>query len=111
MMEVAAPGGIGPIISWVAPRGGAEQLPPAAPAVQLIGHLHYMAGFVAENAHTLRHRPPFDIGHPFSLEPHQAGMGEIEKDRNSGGNGPAYPFVRHPGARTNPKRTLRDTLR
>ncbi len=69
-----------------------------------------MAGFVAENAHTLRHRPPFDIDHPFALEPHQAGMGEIERDRNAGGIVRAEPFVRHPGVRPDPKPSLRELV-
>jgi hypothetical protein len=69
-----------------------------------------MAGFVAENAHTIRHRPPFDVDHPFALEPHQAGMGEIERNRNAGGIVGAEPFVRYPGVRPDPKPALRELV-
>src|SRR5215813_4752001 len=106
MIDVATTGWIWPIISWVAPRRWAEQLPPAAPAVQLIGHLHYMAGFVAQNAHTIRHRSPFDVDHPFALEPHQAGMGEVEGNRDAGRVVGAEPLVRDPGVRPDPQPPL-----
>jgi hypothetical protein len=65
-----------------------------------------MSGFVAENAHALRQSPAFDVQHHLSLEPYQAGMGEIEGDGNAGRALGAEPLVGEPSMRPDPQASL-----
>ena len=77
-------GGIRPIVARIMPRGRAEQLLPTPAALQLVGMLHGMARLVTENGHALGPGAALDLEHHFLLEFHQAGMGEIEGNRNAG---------------------------
>src|SRR4051812_17266265 len=97
VLDIAPAGRIGPVIARVAFRGRAEQLLPAPAAVQLVGVLHGMAGFMTENGHALGPGAPFDFEHHLLLELHQAGMSEIERDRNAGRVVRAEPLARYPG--------------
>src|SRR6266567_6001604 len=97
VLDIAPAGRIGPVIARVAFRGRAEQLLPAPAAVQLVGVLHGMTGFMTQNRHALRPGAALDLEHHFLLELHQAGMGEIERDRNAGRVFRAEPLARYPG--------------
>jgi hypothetical protein len=74
--------------------------------VQLKGHLHHMAGFVAQDAHAIGRRAAFHVDDHFSLEPHQAGMGEVERNGDAGRVVGAEPLVRDPHVRPDPQPAL-----
>src|SRR5439155_642570 len=78
-------------------RRGAEQLLPAPAAVQLVGVLHGMAGFMTENGHAFGPGATLDIEHHLLLELHQARMGEIERNRNARRVSRTEPLARYPG--------------
>src|SRR6266496_2592390 len=106
VLDIAPAGRIGPVIARVAFRGWAEQLLPAPAAVQLVGVLHGMAGFMTEDGHALGPGATLDLEHHFLLELHQAGMGEIERDRNAGRVCRAEPLARYPGVWPQPDAPL-----
>src|SRR3954465_7309548 len=96
MLDKTPAGRIGPIVARVVLRGRAEQLLPTPAALRLVGVLHGMARLVPENGHALGPGAALDVEHHFLLELHQAGMGEIERNRNAGHACRAKPFARYP---------------
>src|SRR5258708_33376050 len=106
VLDIAPAGRIGPVIARVTFRGRAEQLLPAPAAVQLVGVLHGMAGFMTENGHALGPGATLDFEHPFLLELHQAGMGQIERDRNARRVCRTEPLARNPGVWPQPDSPL-----
>src|SRR5262245_58397853 len=61
-----------------------------------------MACLVTEDGHALGPGAALDLKHHFLLELHQAGMGEIERNRNAGHVCRAEPFARYPCVRPQP---------
>ena len=86
-------------------RRRAEQLLPAATALQLIGMLHRMPGLVPKNGHALGPGAALDLKHHLLFELHEAGVGEVERDGDTGHVCRAEPFARNPYVR--PKRMPR----
>jgi hypothetical protein len=68
--------------------------------------LQHVPGFVPENAHALGHGAALDVDDHLALEPHQAGMSEIEGNRDAGRVIGAEPLVGHPGVRPDAKPPL-----
>ena len=97
---------IRPIIARIAGRRAAEQLLPAAAAVQLVGVLHHVPGLVPEDAHAFRARAAFDVDDHLALEPHQARMRQIEREGDAGRVLRAEPLARNPGVRPDPEAAL-----
>src|SRR5258705_6625459 len=96
MLDITPAGRIGPVIERVVFRRRDEQLLPTPAAMQLVGMLHGMARLMTENGHALGPGAALDLEHHFLLEFHQAGMGEIEGNRNAGHICRAKPFARYP---------------
>jgi hypothetical protein len=71
--------------------------------MQLIGMLHDVAGLVPQNAHAFRPSPALHVDDHLPLELHQAGVGEIERDRDPGRVARAEPLIRDPGMRPHPQ--------
>ena len=80
MLDVILARRIGPVVARIAGRGTAEQFLPAAAALQPVGVLDDVAGLVAQDAHAFGARAAFDVEDLLALEPHQARMGEIERE-------------------------------
>ena len=97
MLDEISAGRIRPVIARIALRGSAEQLLPLATALQLIGVLHHVAGFVAKNAHAFGPGAALDVDDHLPLELHQALVGEIERDRDARRVFRAEPLARDPG--------------
>src|SRR5205085_6123925 len=93
---------IGSIIIRVARGRPAEQFLPAPSALQLIGMLHHVAGLMTKDAHALRGGAAFHLDDLFALEPHQARMREMKRERDTGRGVGAEPFARNPGVRLDP---------
>ena len=97
-------GRVGPV---VAAGSGVEERPnellPAPPALQAVGVLHDVAGLVAQDAHAFRPGAALDLEDHLALQPHQARMGEVERDGDARRVVGAEPFVGHPGVRPDPK--------
>src|SRR5262249_52211449 len=110
MLDEMPAGRVRPVIPRIAPRGWSEQPLPATPAVQLIGVLHHVPGFVAQDAHALRPGAAFDVEDLLLLELHQPRMREIEGERDAQRIVRAEPFARDPGMRPRPDVALRKLL-
>src|SRR5262249_37338003 len=82
MLDEVSARGVWPIVARISLRRRTEQLLPASAAMQLIGVLQHVSGFVPENAHALRHGPALHVDDLLSLQPPQARMGKIERDRD-----------------------------
>ena len=102
MLDKTPAGRIGPVVARVAFRRRAEQLLPAPAALRLVGVLHGMACLVPENGHALGPGAALDVEHHLLLEFHQAGMGEIEGNRDAGHICRTEPFARYPCVRPQP---------
>src|SRR3954470_20939811 len=96
VLDKTPAGRIRPVVARIAFRGRAEQLLPAPAALRLVGVLHGMACLVPENGHALGPGAPLDVEHYFLLEFHQAGMGQIKRNRNAGHTCRTEPFARYP---------------
>src|ERR1044072_9671718 len=102
MLDILPAGRIGPVVARIVFRGPAEQPLPAPAALQLIAVLDGMAGLMAEDGHAFRPGAALDVEHHLVLELHQAGMGEIERNRNAGHIRRTEPFARYPCMRPQP---------
>ena len=87
---------IGPVIGRIASRRWAEQLLPAAAAMELIGVLDHMAGFVAEDAHAFGPGAALDVEDDLLFELHQARMRKIERKGDAGRRVGAEPLAGNP---------------
>jgi hypothetical protein len=96
VLDIAPAGRIGAVVERIVFRRRAEQLLPAAAALQLVSVLHGVARFVTKNGHALPPGTALDLEHHFLLELHQAGMGEVERDGNAGSICRTEPFARYP---------------
>src|SRR4051794_16802679 len=110
MLDVPPAGRIGPVVARVALRRRAEQLLPAPAALQLVTVLNGMACLMTEDGHAFAPGSALDVEHHLLLELHQAGMGEIERNRDAGHTARTEPFARDPGVRPQPDVPLLELL-
>src|SRR5262249_44696255 len=110
MLDIILAGWVWPVIGRITDRRWTEQLLPAPTPLQLIGVLYDMPGFVPEDAHAFLRGSALDFRHHLSLQPHQAGMGEIERDGYARRGLRAEPFVRDPGVRPDAQSALIEFL-
>jgi hypothetical protein len=61
--------------------------------------LHGVAGFVPQNPETVALGAALDLENHLALKPHEAGMGEVKRNRNAGRALGAKPLVGNPGMR------------
>ncbi len=94
------------VVVGVAGRGAAEQLLPAAAALQLEGYLQRMSGLMAQDPHAFRDRAPLHVDEHLALEPHQAGVRQVEGNRDARTVVRAEPLVRDPGVGLDPELAL-----
>src|SRR5262245_519053 len=106
VLDIAPAGRIGPVVARVALRGRPEQLLPAPATLQLVGMLYGMARLMTENGHALGPGAALDVEHHFLLDLHQAGMSEIERDRNTRRAFRTEPLARYPRVRPQPDAPL-----
>src|SRR5438128_2242086 len=95
-----------PVIAGIASRRRAEQLLPVAAAMQLIGVLDDMAGFMPENSHALGPGAALDVDDLLFLQPHEARMRQIERNGDARRVVRAEPFAGDPGMGPHPDAPL-----
>src|SRR6266566_4465117 len=103
-------GRIRSIIARIALRGPAEQLLPSTTALELIGVLQHMAGFMTKNAHAFRPSTALHVDDHFPFELHQARVGQIERDSDAWRVFWAEPLARDPGMGPGPDAALFEFL-
>src|SRR5262249_10385173 len=102
--------GIGAVVARISLGRRAEQLLPAAAAMQLIGLLHHVSGLMAQDAHALGPGATLDLDDHLLLELHQPRVRQEEGDRDPRGAFGAEPFARKPGVRSHPDAAFRKLL-
>src|SRR3954466_8626033 len=110
MLDIAPAGRIGPVVARIMFRRRAEQLLPTPAALQLVAVLDGVARFVTEDGHAFAPGSALDVEHHLLLELHQAGMGEIERNRDAGHTARTEPLARDPRVRPQPDAALLEFL-
>src|SRR5690606_34253963 len=80
-------------------RGLAEHSPPILAAAQTVSIVDRVPGFMTQNAHQPTRIAALHFTHHLALEPHQARMRHVERNRDARHSIRRKPFVRYPNVR------------
>jgi len=89
----------------------AEERAPARAAMQPVRVLNRVSGLVPHDRHARRSRSTFDGMHLSTLESHESGVGEVERDRDSGNAARREPVFGEPYMRSHSQRAFRELLK
>ena len=85
-------GGIGTIVVRVSSLRISEELLPLRVARELVRVVEGVAAFMPEDLQQFLARPSLDLEHLLSLQFHQAGVGQVERNGDSGNAVGDEPF-------------------